>query len=146
MQFLAATFLFASLAMAEPESKEPPFSTYDAQIGELDMIRNAKDLTPAQRDEVVRLYKKMEKEVLAIRAEAAEAKGELFRATMETKRDPGKEKTLKQKIAQLGVQEIDSLHALFEKLAQTTRPQLDHHYLFRALLREERRTGLEIVR
>src|SRR4051812_35161875 len=82
------------------------FSSYAAQMSELDMIRDAKDLTKAQQDQIISIYRRAKAEAASISADKAKVKGKLFKEMLAANQDAKAQKRLKDEWKMLNEREF----------------------------------------
>ena len=124
------------------DSEKTKFSSYLAQMSELDMIQNAKDLNQSQKESIIQIYRGAKKQKESIHKEMEETKGQLLKALLDPKRDSKKEKQFINRLNELNEKELDVTLASMGKMAEIVRgSDLDRDYFYRAILREQRRTS-----
>lgn len=114
---------FAALARGERPPKGAPYRPANgSKLAELDMIWNAQDLKPAEKEEIQRLFREAYNAEEKFRAEFAHIQRN------------------SQKVAELGQRQLTAMIFSLEKTAAVLREsKLDRDYAYRALLREHRR-------
>lgn len=107
---------------------------------ELDMIRHAQNLTDAQQEEVIKMYREAAAADAVFSEKLGKAKGALFQAMMASHDDDSKIAGLKQSMADLNNKRLEAMLTSMKKISMIFRgSSIDRAYVYRAFLREHRR-------
>lgn len=109
------------------------------------MILQLDSLSPEQKNSVTALYRETAKKLAAIREKIFQRKGAYLRKTGII--SPEEKTALQKKITELTQEELEATFQFMDKTSEILRKSHDEFdYIYRAILREDRRSGAGVLR
>lgn len=139
---LALALLLSSCSHAARTPLEP---AEDPNIRELDMIQDLASISPEQKEKIVALHRQAVARLKELRLQQFQAKGQLLQQLGAG--DAHASLAGKRELARLEQAEVELVAAFLKDVVETVKSaDPDYHYIYRALLREDRRSGAGLLR